>query len=175
MRIDGVDTPDFTDLRQKLASIVPDAHLEGGGQLLAGWRAEAYRLSGGIAAFIALAFLVSVSAALSHARSTLVLHRDELELLYLLGAPDNGITRRFAGATLLLGSPGACAGAIAAALTLLALGGAPVALHLSSFADVVGISDWRIWVILAGAAIAGAAVPVALARGMVRRRLAQMA
>ena len=175
MRLDGAGTPDLTDLRQKLTSIVPGADLEDGGQSLAGWRAEAYRLTGAIAAFVALAFLVSVSAAVSHARSTLVLHRDELELLHLLGAADKDIGRRFASAALLLGFPGAAGGALAAALTFLAFGGTPGTAYLSPPAGAAGSADWRVWLILAAAAIVGAAIPVAVAWGMVLRRLAQMA
>ncbi|HEX6441159.1 MAG TPA: FtsX-like permease family protein [Stellaceae bacterium] len=175
MRIDGGGAPDFADLRQKLASIVPDAQLEDGAQSLAGGRAEAYRLSGAIAAFVVLALLVSVAASVSNARSTLVLRRDEIELLHLLGAADNDIVRRFAGPALLAGFPGAAAGALAAALTCLALGGTPKTLYLSSPAGTAGIADWRVWLTLAGAVIAGAAIPVAVAWGTVLRRLAQMA
>ena len=174
MRVDGAGTPDLADLRQKLTSIVPDAHLEDGGQSLAGWRAEIYRLSGAIAAFVALALLVAVSAAVSHARSSLALHRAELELLHLLGATDSDILRRFAGEALAIGLSAAI-GALAAALTLLALGGAPGSLYLALPGSPAGIADWRVWLILAGAAIAGAAIPLAVARGMVLRRLAQMA
>jgi cell division transport system permease protein len=175
MRMDGAGTPDFAELRQKLASIVPDARLEYGGQSLAGRRAEAHRLSGAIGAFIALAFLVSLSAAVSHARSALAVHRDELELLHLLGATDRQVVRRFAAAAMANALPGAGFGALAAALTLLVLGGAPATLYLSTPAGAAGIADWRVWLILAGAAIAGAVIPMAVARDMVRRRLAQMA
>jgi len=175
MRADGAGIPDLADLRQKLASIVPDARLEDDGQSLPGWRAEGYRLSSAIAGFVVLALLVSVSAAVSHGHSTLVQHRDELDLLYLLGATDSDIVRRFAGEALVIGVAGAGIGGLAAAITLLALGGAPGMLHLSSADGAVGISDWRVWAILAGAALAGAVIPVAAAWSTVLRRLTRMA
>lgn len=175
MRADGAGMPDLADLRQKLASIVPDARLENDGQSVPGWRAEAYQLNSAIAGFVAFALLVSVSAAVSHAGSNLMLHREELELLHLLGATDRDIVRRFAGEALVIGLSGAGIGGLAAALTLLALGGAPATLHPFLPIGPAGMGDWRVWLILAGAALAGAAIPVAATWSMALRRLARMA
>lgn len=174
MRVDEVAPPDLAALRERIASIAPDARLEADGQSLAPWRTEAYRLTGAIGAFVGLALLVSVSATVSDVRSRLALHRDELDLLHLLGAADKDILYCFAGAVLGIGLAGAGVGSLAAALTLFSLGGGHEASYQSLPAAAPGIADWRVWLILAGAAILGAAIPVAVGGGMVRRHLAQM-
>jgi cell division transport system permease protein len=174
LHVDGPAIVDLTDLRQRLASIVPDARLEAYGALLAELRNAAVRLTSTIAAVLAVVLLVMVLSAASSAGTALLIRRDMIELLQLLGAKDSHIARQFEAQALQLGLIGGGAGAIASALTILTLGSAGLVSQLSAPIPVEGIADWRVWVVLIGAAIASGAVAMAAARVTVLRGLARM-
>ena len=174
LHVNGAGGIDFADLRQKLASVVPDARLDAYGTLLEELRSAAMRQTSTIAAVLAMVLLMMVLSAISSARIGLLLHREMIELLHLLGAEDSQIARRFEAQALQLGLIGGGAGAIAAAFTILALGNTGRILQLSAPIPVEGIADWRVWIVLIGAAITGGAVAMAAARLTVLRRLARM-
>ncbi len=174
LQVDGISAAEFTDLRHKLTSIVPDAQLDEHAPLLEHVERAAARLTSVIAAVLVVIVLTMVVSAAADARSGLLLHREYVELLHLLGAGDDQIARQFQRHTLRLGLIGGAAGALAAAITMLVLDGAGSALQLPSPIVGDGIADRRVWLILIGAAIAAAMVAMTAARVTVLRRLAQM-
>jgi cell division transport system permease protein len=174
LHVDGLGTPDLADLRQRLASIVPDARLDGDGTVPTDFQGAMARLSGAIAAAVIVVLAIAILAALSDARTRLMLDRDRVELLHLLGAADDYIARQFEGEALRLGSIGACGGAVAAALTVFGLGSGLGALRFPALASAGAIADWRLWLLLAGAAVVAAGIAVAAARLTILRRLSHM-
>jgi cell division transport system permease protein len=173
-RVDGAEAPDFTELRQKLAAILPDARLEEHGALLADLHGGAARLTSILAAFVVCVLLIAVLSAMSAAATGLTRHRELVELLHWLGATDGYIARQFQTPALRLGLVGAGIGAAAAALTMLAFGGAGGFLRLPSPIVAGGIADWRMWLVLAGVVAAAGGIATAAARLTVLRRLADM-
>jgi cell division transport system permease protein len=174
LRVDGAGAADLADLRQKLASIMPDAVLDEHGLLIDEQRHAATRTTAAIAAVLAAVFLITLWSAAATARAGLLLDRRRVELLQLLGAVDADIARPFQTRVLWLGLLGGAGGALAAVLTLVAVGGAGRALPLGSPLSTGGIADWRIWAILLGATITAGLVAMAAARITVLRRLARM-
>ena len=170
MSIDGSGAPDLSDLRRKLASILPDARLEDHALLFAERRAAAIRLGVAIMALLIIALAIAVLSAIANARSGLLLHCEQVRLLHSLGATDAYIARQFELQAFWSGGAGGATGAAAAALTLLALGGDLPALPLPAW----GGGDWRVWLILLGAGVAAGGIAVAAARLAVLRHLAQM-
>ncbi|GHD41405.1 cell division protein [Thalassobaculum fulvum] len=147
------------------------------------WLAEAQAIGRSIAAtglvVIVLVSLAAVLAVVFAVRTGLGVHRDEIEILHLIGAPDRFIAAQFQRHTGRLALVGAVIGAVLAAATLAALqwtaaraasgtGPAGLASLLSSIE--FGLRDWIALVALpVGAALiatvtARASVLVALAR-----------
>ena len=174
VRVDGDAAADLVDLRQKLAAILPDARLEQHGLPGADFRSAALRLTGVLIAFFAVVLMVAIFSAGWTARSAARLDRGAIELLHMLGAADNYIARPFQAQALRLGLLGGGAGALAAALTMVALGDAGPALHLPPSITADQLADWRVWLILIGAAIAAGGIAMAAARLAVMRQLARM-
>lgn len=174
LRVDGASMADFADLRQKLASIMPDAVLDEHGLLLDQWRSAATRTTAAIAAMLAAVLLITLWSAAAAARAGLLLDRPRVELLQLLGAIDADIARPFQASALWLGLLGGAGGALAAMLTLVAVGGIGRASSLGSPLPAGGIADWRVWAILLGTTITAGLVAMAAARLTVLRRLARM-
>lgn len=174
LQVDGISAAEFTDLRHKLALIVPDAQLDEHAPLLEHAERAAARLTSVIAAVLAVIVLTMVVSAAADARSGLLLHREYVELLHLLGAGDDQIARQFQRQALQFGLIGGVVGTLAAAITMLVLDSAGSALQLPSPIVGDGIADRRVWLILIGTAIAAAIVAMTAARVTVLRRLAQM-
>jgi cell division transport system permease protein len=174
LRVDGAGAADLADLRQKLASIMPDAILDDHGLLRDEWRNAATRTMAAIAAMLAAVFLITLWSAVATARAGLLLDRPLVELLQLLGAVDADIARPFQARGLWLGLLGGAGGALAAALTLAAVGSAGRALPLGSPLTGGGIMNWRVWAILLGATALAGFIAMAAARITVLRRLARM-
>jgi len=147
------------------------------------WLSEAQALGRSIAAtglvVIVLVSLAAVLAVVFAVRTGLGVHRDEIEILHLIGAPDRFIAAQFQRHTGRLALVGAVVGAVLAAVTLAALqwtaaraasgvGPAGLASLLSSIE--FGLRDWIALVALpVGAALiatvtARASVLVSLAR-----------
>jgi len=174
LRVDGSGKADFADLRQKLTSILPDGVLDEHGLLLAEWHRAATRIMGAIAAIIAAVFLAALWSAAATARTALLLDRPLVELLHLLGATNADIARPFEIRALSLGLLGGATGALAAALTLLALGSAGPAFSWPAPLGIAGMDDWRIWAILLGSTLIVGVVATGAARATVLRRLAHL-
>jgi cell division transport system permease protein len=174
LRVDGSAKANFADLRQRLTSILPDAVLDEHGLLLAEWRSAATRIMGAIAAILGAVFLIALWSAAATARTGLLLERPLVELLHLLGAADADIARPFELRALSLGLLGGATGALAAALTLLAVGSAGRALPLPTPLSADAMGDWRIWAVLLGATLIVGVVATGAARATVLRRLAQL-
>lgn len=75
--------------------------------------------AGIITAIIALTTIVAVAGGV---RARMAIHREDVELLHLMGASDNYITKQFQRHALVLAAKGASAGTIASLLVLLAIG-----------------------------------------------------
>jgi cell division transport system permease protein len=174
LRVDGAGAADLADLRQKLASIMPDAVLDDHGLLLDEWRNAATRTMAAIAAMLAAVFLITLWSAAATARAGLLLDHPLVELLQLLGAVDADIAWPFQARAWWLGLLGGAGGALVAALTLATVGSAGRALPLGSPLTGVGIMDWRVWAILLGATALAGFIAMAAARITVLRRLARM-
>lgn len=175
LRADGTAAPpDLTDLRNKLASIAPGAVLEEDVAPLADLRSTAARLAGTIGVVIAAAFLVTIRATASAATTGLLVHRERIELLHRLGAYDTYIAGQLQTSALQAALLGACGGAAAAGLSILAIGGAGQAFQLPIPTGTGGLGDWRVWAILAGAVILIGVTAMLTARLVVLRRLARL-
>src|SRR5206468_9881606 len=129
---------------------------------------------GAIAAILGAVFLIALWSAAATARTGLLLERPLVELLHLLGAADADIARPFELRALSLGLLGGATGALAAALTLLAVGSAGRALPLPTPLSADAMGDWRIWAVLLGATLIVGVVATGAARATVLRRLAQL-
>ncbi len=175
---------DVAALRTQLAAVVPDARLDDQLPLPKGTRAAARRIEGILVGGITVALLLVAASAVFAVRTVLMADRSAARLLHVLGAADSAIARRFAVRSLWLGLVGGVIGAVAALLTIVALGGADAVVQLpaplsangvaASGIAASGIGDWRLWAVLGGAALAAGLLAMASAWATVRRRLAGM-
>jgi len=174
---------DIAALRHQLAAVVPDARLDDHLSPPKGMPAAARRIKGFLVGGIAVALLLVATSAVFGVRTALMADRSATQLLHALGAVDSAIARRFAVRSLRLGLVGGGVGAVAALLTIVALGGVGAVVQLpvppggpSSAAGVAanGIGDWRLWAVLGGAALAAGLIAMASAWATVLRRLAGM-
>jgi cell division transport system permease protein len=170
---------DVAALRTQLAAVVPDARLDDQLPLPKGTRAAARRIEGTLVGGITVALLLVAASAVFAVRTVLMADRSAARLLHVLGAADSAIARRFAVRSLWLGLVGGVIGAVAALLTIVALGGADAVVQLpaplsANGVAASGIGDWRLWAVLGGAALAAGLLAMASAWATVRRRLAGM-
>jgi cell division transport system permease protein len=164
LRIDPNAAIDFAALRQKLTSVAPGAELEerpAGDDRQATARHAVEVLAFGLGVLALLGVMSLVLFIWDH----LLRHQQAIVLLHRLGADDGDIAVPFQTQALLLGLLGGGSGALGGALILLAVGGAALSLHFT---------DWRVWVVTVGVALATALIATAAARVMVLRRLARM-
>jgi len=174
LRVDPNGKMDLAELRQKLASVVPDARLDDHRQWPQGVHAAVRRIEGILAAGVTIALLlIAVSAAVA-ARTALMTDRSVVELLHLLGAGDGDIAGAFAVRSVRLGLSGGGVGAVAALLTILALSGAGSIVQLPAPIASTGAADWRVWGLLAAIVPAAGLIAMASAWVAVRRPLAAM-
>ena len=179
LRIDPSGGADVAALRQKLASVVPNARLDDQRPGLQQMRVAAHRIEGILAASITVALLLVAVSAVFAVRTALIADRSVAGLLHVLGAADADIARGFAIRSLRLGLLGGVIGAVAALLTILALSGAgsvvqlPVPVTVNG-AAAHGIADWRVWGVLSGVVPAAGLIAMASAWATVLRRLAGM-
>jgi cell division transport system permease protein len=165
---------DVAALRTQLAAVVPDARLDDQLPWPKGMRAAARRIEGILVGGIAVALLLVAAMAVFAARTVLMADRSVAGLLHVLGATDAAIARRFAVRSLRLGLVGGGVGAVAALLTIVALGDAGSLVQLPAPIAATGIADWRLWAVLGGAVLAAGLIAMASAWATVRRRLAGM-
>jgi cell division transport system permease protein len=174
LRIDPGGGPDLAALRAQLATVVPEARLDDQPPWPKGMRGAAHRIEGILAAGVVAALLLVAAFAAFAVRAAFSADRSTAELLHALGAADPQIARPFAIRALRLGLLGGVIGAIAVLLTIAVVGDAGSLLQLSMPGTARGIADWRIWVVLIGAALAAALVAMASTWAAIMRRLALM-
>ena len=161
---------DVAALRGQLNSIVPTARLEDHRTSPPGLPAAAHRIEVLLGAAIVVALLLLAVLAGSAGVRTLVGERSQVALLHVLGARDSDIAANIALRTLRLGLAGGVVGAIVVALTVLALTGTAPMLPLA----VIGLADWRIWLVLILLVPLAGLIPMAGAWIAASRRLADM-
>jgi len=174
LRIDPNGKTDLAELRQKLASVVPDSRLDDHRRWPQGMDAAVRRIEGILGASIAAALLLIAASAAVAARGAVMADRSAIELLYLLGAADSDIAGGFVARSLRLGLSGAVIGAGAALLTIIALSGVGSVVQLPAPIAVNAAADWRVWGGLVGIVPAAGLIAMASAWIAVRRRLAAM-
>lgn len=174
VRIDAAAPPDVATLRQEIASVLPQAHLEDHRIALERARHAARRIEGLLAGAIAAVLLLIAASVTFAVQTALLIRRLDIEVLHLLGASDAAIAGRFAARYLGLGLVGGAVGAVAAVLTIAVVGRGGGLLQLPAPASARGLIDWRLWVVLGAAAAAAGLIAMASAQLTVRRWLARM-
>lgn len=119
----NISDPDITNkLRTTLKAINPDLHLD----THENWLGDLLRMAGALqlaAGFVALIIgLTTITAIAGAMRSRMAVHAEDVQLLHLMGASDEYITRQFQRHALILSLQGAVAGGLAGAVVLLLIG-----------------------------------------------------
>jgi cell division transport system permease protein len=132
VRLDPASPPDLDALKARLFSAVPGASLDDHRLWLD--RLFLFARSVEITALLILALIgfVAVLTVMFVTRTGLLVHREAIELLHLMGARDGYIAGQFEREALRLGIAGGLAGLALSGLTLLALG------HAAAAADFLG-------------------------------------
>jgi cell division transport system permease protein len=132
VRLDPAAPPDLAALKANLLSAVPGASLDDHRLWLD--RLFLFARSVEITALLILALIgfVAVLTVMFVTRTGLLVHREAIELLHLMGARDRYIARQFEREALRLGIAGGLAGLALSGLTLLALG------HAAAAAEFLG-------------------------------------
>lgn len=162
-------TVDSVALVQRLAEAAPEARLDDHRD----WMERAERLSW-LVRLLAMLVLGFVSAAAALAvlfvtRTGLDIHREVIELVHLLGAPDRYIARQFQVHALAQGFLGGLLGLAAGAATITAIGW--LAAVLGGGLIPLAKLGWTDWAIIASLPIAAALVAMLTARIAVLRIL----
>ncbi|HXP13545.1 MAG TPA: FtsX-like permease family protein [Stellaceae bacterium] len=167
VRIDAKSPPDLAVLQLKLIAIAPGAVIDDHRLWLD--RLFLFARSVQITALVILALIgiVAVLTVMFVTRTGLLVHREAIELLHLMGARDGYIAHQFEREALRLGLVGGIAGLLLSGLALLALGHAAAA---SAFlGDAVNLvpalhlKGWN-WLALAGLPLAAGLVAGLTAR-----------
>lgn len=160
---------DVAALAQRLAQAVPEARLDDHRD----WLSRAERLAWLVRLLAALVLgLVGAAAALAVlfvTRTGLDIHREVIELVHLLGAPDSYIARQFQRHALVQGFVGGALGLAAGIATLSAIGWL-VRLLGGGLLPPLRLG-WGDWAIIAGLPTAAALVAMLTARIAVLRTL----
>jgi cell division transport system permease protein len=165
----GDATVDSAALAQRLAKAAPEARLDDHRD----WMERAERLSW-LVRLLAILVLGFVSAAAALAvlfvtRTGLDIHREVIELVHLLGAPDRYIARQFQHHALAQGFVGGLLGLAAGAATITAIGW--LAAVLGGGLVPLARLGWTDWAIIASLPVAAALVAMLTARIAVLRIL----
>jgi cell division transport system permease protein len=171
--VDPGERIDLAQLRQHLATVIPEARLDDQRAALGGLRAAMLPLRAVLAAMIAAAVLLTAVLAVFATRTALVIGRTVIELLHLLGATDHDIALPLALRAARQGLLGGAIGSAAMVPTIAVLGGGGV-IALPAPIAAIGVADWRLWAILIGIALAALLIATASALATVRRRLARL-
>lgn len=109
-------------LQQKIVGIAPQARLD----THQSWLNDVLRFTGALkfaAVLLVMTIgITTVTAVAGAVRARMAVYRAEVELLHLMGATDNYISRQFQRYSLLLALQGGAAGTVAGALAILAIG-----------------------------------------------------
>ncbi|MDF1793779.1 MAG: hypothetical protein P1U88_17840 [Thalassobaculaceae bacterium] len=181
LRLERGQTVDLASLATRIDNAAPGSTLDDHGR----WLAEARALGNSMAiagtCILAVVLLAAVLAVIFAVRTGLSVHRDEIEVLNLIGAPDRYIARQFqwhAGRLSLIG------GIIGAVLAVASIIGLQLGVsHWSTGAVEVGTSGltslvrigWIEWLALALLPPVTALIAMATARVSVQTALARMA
>jgi cell division transport system permease protein len=163
---------DLPALALKLEAAVPGAALDDHGRWLAGFLALA-RAASLVAAIVLGAVALAAASCVAFAtRAGLAMHREAVDLLHLVGAPDGYIAVQFARAAMRLAFAGAAIGALGAAgVLLLAYSIAGASGNLAFPLPALRPGDW---LLLASVPVAATLVAAAAAYGTVMRNLARI-
>jgi cell division transport system permease protein len=169
VELDAGTTVDSAGLAQRLTEAAPEARLDDHRD----WLERAERLSW-LVRLLATLVLGFVSAAAALAvlfvtRTGLDIHRDVIELVHLLGAPDRYIARQFQNHALAQGFVGGLLGLAAGAATITAIGW--LAAVLGGGLVPLARLGWSDWAIIASLPLAAALVAMLTARIAVLRIL----
>jgi cell division transport system permease protein len=109
-------------LQDKIRAIAPQARLD----THQGWLNDVLRFTGALkfaaALLVATIGVTTVTAVAGAVRARMAVYRAEVELLHLMGATDNYISRQFQRYAMILALQGGVAGTVAGALAMLAIG-----------------------------------------------------
>ncbi len=160
------------DLPARLDSAVPGAAVDDHQR----WLARLFALAGSIEALallvVALVGAAAVASVVFVTRTGLAIHRQVIELLHVMGARDLYVAEQFQGHALRLGLAGGLGGALAAALTALAVGWL---LRGEQSVLLPGIAlGWGHWALLALLPLVTGLVAMLTARWTVLRTLAKL-
>ncbi len=167
VRIDPKSPPDLAGLQLKLIALAPGAVIDDHRVWLG--RLFLFARSVEITALVILALIgtVAVLTVMFVTRTGLLVHREAIELLHLMGAFDGYIAHQFEREALRLGLVGGAAGLILSALALLALGhAANAAAFLGDAVNLIPalhLKGWN-WLALAGLPLAAGLVAGLTAR-----------
>jgi cell division transport system permease protein len=165
IRVEPGTPVDIADLRQKLASVVPDMQLDDHGASLGAHRRAALGLAILIAVGLAIVAVLAVALTAALTNLRLAVHRATMELLHLLGAEDAAIAWPVQITALRDGLVGGAIGAAAALFTLFATG------HLLPLDASPTLADWRLWGVALAVVTVIACAAMSAARVSVLRRL----
>ena len=174
LRLDPAGGPDLAALQHQIASVVPEARLDDRREWLGGVRSAATRVAVTLSAAIVAALALVAATSIFGVRAGLMIDRQAIEVLHLLGTPDTELARQFAIRCLQLGLVGGVIGAAALALTVLALGDAGSLVQLPAPTNARGIGDWRFWLILIAVIGTSGLIAMASAGLVVLRWLARL-
>lgn len=170
--ISAADEAALGTIRRLLADPVPDARV----QANAAWLRPVFDLVSSLQylalALIVLLTLATASVVLLAARGVLNSHRETIELVHLMGATDQQISRLFQRRIALDAGFGSLIGFGVGALVLLLLGQQLAALD-SGFLGGGGLAWWQ-WLVLALIPVLSIALAATTARISVMRALGQM-
>jgi len=167
---------DLAGLREKLQRVVPEAQVDDHGDWVAdalGFLRSLQALAGALSA---LALAAAALTVIFVTRTGLATHRGVIEVVHLIGAPDQYIARQFQAQALKLGILGGIVGLGFGAATVLGIGRV-IAYSLDAanpgLSFDFGLLPWQ-WVVLGILPIIVALLAMFTARRTVMRSLARM-
>jgi cell division transport system permease protein len=163
---------DSAALARRLAESVPGTSVDDHGVWLRRFAAFARAIEVTAAIVVALISTAAIAVVVFATRSGLVVHRDAIEILHLIGARDGFIARQFQLHAMALGFKGGVLGLVLAGATLALL------FHFAQRIDAallpaLGLGAVQ-WTALALLPVAAAAIGMATARRTVMRALRRM-
>jgi cell division transport system permease protein len=164
LRTDPDAALDFAALRQQLTSVTPGAELEERSTGNNGSWTVMRRARGSLVLGLFGVVLLGVNSLALAISGHLARHQQAIGLLHRLGADDADIAARFQIQTLLVALLGGTVGAVAGALPMIGAG----------YGGLFHFTDWRVWAVTVGVALATGLIAMVAARVMVLRRLAHM-
>ncbi len=181
LRLDRGQEVDLASLATRLDNAAPGTTLDDHGR----WLAEARALGNSVAiagsCILVVVLLAAVLAVIFAVRTGLSVHREEIEILNLIGAPDRYIARQFQWHAGRLALYGGIVGAILAVASIIGLqigvgqwSADPAEIGVSSITALVRIG-WAEWLALILLPPVTAAIAMATARVSVQTALARMA